>query len=45
MDEFLVSSDLCEENGLQGAAELLRKVSASGGNAFLVVERSWEYND
>lgn len=45
MDEFLVASDLCEENGLPCAAGQLREVSASGGRVYIVVERGWEYDD
>jgi hypothetical protein len=45
MDEDLVVSDLCEEEGFPRQATLLRAVAGGAGKAYVVAERGFEYND
>jgi hypothetical protein len=45
MDEDLVVSDLCEEEGFPRQAALLRAVAGGPGKAYVVAERGFEYND
>ena len=45
MDEDLVCSDFCEENGFAASAELLRALAGGGGKAYVVMERGAEYDD
>ncbi len=45
MDDNLVCSDLCEENGFTRQAEILRAISGERRTAYVVVERGYEYND
>lgn len=45
MDEDLVVSDLCEEEGFPRQAMLLRAVAGGAGKAYVVAERGFEYND
>jgi hypothetical protein len=45
MDDFLVGSDLCEENRFLGQARLLRAMAGEGGKVYFLAERGAEYND
>ena len=45
MDEDLVVSDFCEEEGFPRQAALLRAVAGVAGKAYVVAERGFEYND
>ena len=45
MDEDLVCSDFCEEQGYTRQAELLRALGGEGQTAYVVMERGAEYND
>ena len=45
MDEDLVCSDFCEEQGYTRQAELLRALGGMGRAAYVVMERGAEYND
>jgi hypothetical protein len=45
MDEDLVVSDFCEEEGFPRQAALLRAVAGEAGKAYVVAERGFEYND
>jgi hypothetical protein len=45
VDEDLVVSDLCEEEGFPRQAVLLRAVAGGAGKAYVVAESCSEYND
>jgi hypothetical protein len=45
MDQDLVVSDLCEEEGFPRQAVLLRAVAGGARKAYVVAERGFEYND
>lgn len=44
-DSLKVSADACEENGNSYAAKLLRELSDNKATAYLVIEKSSDYND
>lgn len=45
MDDHLVCSDFCEENGFPKAADWLRAASGCRRTAYVVMERGTEYDD
>jgi hypothetical protein len=45
VDEDLIVSDLCEEEGFPRQAALLRAVAGGAGKAYVVAEKGFEYND
>jgi hypothetical protein len=44
-ESLKVSADVCEEHGSNHAAKLLRELSDDKATAYLVVEKSSDYND
>lgn len=45
MDDYLVCSDFCEENGFPRQAEMLRALSGASGKLYVVAERGMESDD